>query len=222
MNEGVITIWFLIKTNLLWIAMQNYINKLMSSFVPFPSTLGLGFSIGGLALSPFVSYFMRMYSQSLLVVQLVYLFASVYAPTTTLFANNLNTSWLGFVPSILTYCPAGSAYECNNASLITPLVIWAAIVFLVWFIVKLVAIKKPNASFKPFYNFFRGFFRCTAIPLIYNTFNIFILSLQNQDYHRDYYAAVIILIFHGLVMLIELIAYKCSEVEGEDSWSKWI
>jgi hypothetical protein len=52
----------------------------MSTFeAPYASTLGLAFWIGGLALSPFVSFFMRGYSQSLLIVQLVYLFGNVYA-----------------------------------------------------------------------------------------------------------------------------------------------
>jgi hypothetical protein len=146
----------------------------MSSFVPYTSTLGFAFAAASLALSPLVSYYMRMFSQSLMIVQLVYLFGNIYAPGTQLFASNLSQSWLGFIPSILTYCPSGSTYECNNANLITVLLVWLAIILLVWIIIKIVAIKKPNASFKPFYNFFKGIFRWTIIPLTYNSFNMFI------------------------------------------------
>jgi hypothetical protein len=89
-------------------------------------------------------------------------------------------------------------------------VVWFALIILLWIIVKIVSIKKQNASFKPVYNFFKGFFRCILIPLTYNSWIAFIIGLQNEDYHRDYYAAVTILLFCGVVILIELIAYKCS------------
>lgn len=151
----------------------------MSSFVPFPSTLGFAFSIGSLVLSPLVSSFMRMFSQSLMVVQLVYVFGNLYAPGVSLFASNLNQSWVSFIPSILTYCPSGSTYECSNANLITIIIVWLALMLLIRIIVKIVSIKKPNASFKPFYNFFRGILRWSIIPLLYNSFVLFIQSLRD-------------------------------------------
>jgi hypothetical protein len=181
----------------------------MSSFIPYQATLGLSFSIVSLALTPFVSYFQRMFSQSLVIVQMVYLFSNVYSSNASLFANRLNVSWLGFMPSILTYCSGSSSYECNNANSITIIITWAAVVILLWLIVRIVSIKKSSASFQPIYNFWKGIFRWTIIPLVYNSFNIFIQSLQNQDYHRNYYASIVVLIFYGLVLIIELIAYKC-------------
>lgn len=151
----------------------------MSSFIPSQSTIATAFSISGLGLSFFVSFFHRDFSHSLFIVQMAYLFTNVYATTTSLFASNLGVSWLNFMPSILNYC-SGSSYECNNANLITPLIVWAALVILIWIIVKLIAIKKPNASFKPVYNFFKGAFRFTIIPLFYNSMVVFQQNLQNQ------------------------------------------
>jgi hypothetical protein len=81
-------------------------------------------------------------------------------------------------------------------------VVWAAFTVLLWIIVKIVSIKKQNASFKPLYNFFKGFFRWTIVPVAYSSFNTFLISLQNKDYKRDYYGAVTILIFIGVVILI--------------------
>ena len=115
----------------------------MSSFeAPYASTVGLAFWVAGLALSPLVSFFMRTYSQSLLIVQLVYLLSNVYAAGSNLFAGNLSQSFLGFIPSILTYCPAQSTYECTNSSQLTALVVWAAFTVLLWIIVRILSIKK--------------------------------------------------------------------------------
>jgi hypothetical protein len=194
----------------------------MSSFAtPYAPTVGLAFWVGGLVLSPLSSFFMRSYSPTLVIVQLLYVFGNVYAADSALFAANLGQSWLGFVPSMLTYCPAQSTYECANASLITVLLVWAAFAILVSIIVKMAAIKRPNASFKPFYDFWKGVLRWTIVPLVYNSFNMFIFSLQEQNYHRDYYGAITVLIFYGVVLVVELIGYKCCEAEDDNGWSKW-
>lgn len=151
----------------------------MSSFeTPFPSMLSIAFWVGALVLSPFTSFFIRSYSQSLVIVQLVYIFSYNYASDITLFADQLEQSWLTFIPSILTYCPKYT-YECGNANLLTALLVWFALIVLLWIIVKLVSIKKSNASFKPVYNFFKGLFRCILIPLTYNSWITFIIGLQN-------------------------------------------
>jgi hypothetical protein len=151
----------------------------MSSFdTPFPTILGIACWMGSLALSPFTSFFMRSYSQSLVIVQLVYIFGSNYASGTSLFAGNLGQSWLGFIPSILAYCPQYSTYECNNANLLTALLLWVGLLILIWIIVKVVSIKRPSTSFKSVYNFYKGFFRWVLIPLTYNSWNTFIIGLQ--------------------------------------------
>jgi hypothetical protein len=63
-------------------------NKYMSSFeTPLPSILSIAFWVSALFLSPFTSFFMRSYSQSLFVVQLVYIFSYIYASDITLFAD---------------------------------------------------------------------------------------------------------------------------------------
>jgi hypothetical protein len=140
---------------------------------------------------------------------MVYLFTNVYTSDTTIFAKNLNASWLDFMPSILTYCN-GSSYECKNANLITPLIAWTALTVLLWIIVKVVSIKKPNATFQPVYNFFKGILRWTMIPLFYNSITVLEQSIKEQEYHRDYYASLVVLIYYGLIIFIELVAYKCS------------
>lgn len=89
-------------------------------------------------------------------------------------------------------------------------------------IVKLVSIKRPNASFKPCYHFIKGIFRWLCIPLIYSSFSIYIKYLKDEEYHRDYYASATILIACGVIILVELIATKCYETTDEDSWNKWI
>lgn len=150
----------------------------MSSFIPYQSTIATAFSISSLALSFLVSFFHRDFSHSLFIVQMAYLFTNVYASTTSLFASNLGVSWLNFMPSILNYCP-GTSYECNNANLITPLIVWTAFILILWIIIKVVAIKKSDASFKPFYSFFKGAFRCTIIPLFYNSMVVFQQNLRN-------------------------------------------
>lgn len=155
------------------------INIIMSSFIPSQSTIATAFSISSLGLSFLVSFFHRDFSHSLFIVQMAYLFTNVYASATSLFASNLGVSWLNFMPSILNYC-SGSSYECNNANLITPLIVWTAFIILLWIIIKLIAIKKPDASFKPVYNFFKGALRCTMIPLFYNSMVIFQQNLKEQ------------------------------------------
>lgn len=166
-----------IKANLLWRWVMH--NKYMNTFdTPFPSILSIVCWVGALVLSPLASFFMRSYSQSLVIVQLAYIFSYDYASGMALFAGQLDQSWLGFIPSILTYCPKYT-YECNNANLLTALVVWFALIVLLWIIVKLVSIKTPNASFKPVYNLFKGLFRCILIPLTYNSWNTFIIGLQN-------------------------------------------
>ena len=141
----------------------------MSSFLPYQQTLAVAFLFGSLALSPLISYFNRNLSHSLFIVQMVYLFNNVYATNTTLFANRLGLSWLSFIPSFLTYCGDTPSYDCKNANLLTAIIGWIALIILLAIIVRIIRIKKPNATFKPVYNFFKGFFRWIIIPLFYNS-----------------------------------------------------
>lgn len=180
----------------------------MSFFTPYQQTVAVAFALGSLGLSPLISYFNRNLSHSLFIVQMVYLFNNVYATNITLYANRVGLSWLGFIPSFLTYC-SDASYDCNNASLLTALIGWIALVILLAIIVRIVRIKKPNATFKPVYNFFKGFFRCIIIPLFYNSMVTLQIGLINQEYHRDYYFSLGVLIFFGIIGLAELIYYKC-------------
>ncbi len=118
----------------------------MSSFVPYQQTVGAAFSLASLLLSPLASYFNRNLSSSLFIVQMVYLFRNVYASTITLFTENLNLSWLTFMPSFLTYC-GDPNFDCRNANLVTTLIGWIALMILLWIIVKIVRTKRPNASY---------------------------------------------------------------------------
>jgi len=149
----------------------------MSSIIPFQTTLGLAFSITGLTLVAPVSYHFRSYSHTLDAAQLFYVFATVFAPSINLFSNELKVSWLSFMPNFLNYCINGD-YSCNYGNLISPTLCWIGSVFLLLIIFKLVAIKKPNLKFQPFYTFYKGFLRWTLGPLVYYSTTTLITALK--------------------------------------------
>jgi hypothetical protein len=179
----------------------------MSITIPYQSTLGLAFSIAGLALVAPVAFFFRTYSSSLDTAQLLYVFVLVLAPTSSLFSSDLGASWLSFMPNFLN-CNNGK-YVCSYGNLLSALICWTGAVILLFIIFRLIAIKKTNLSYQPFYNFFRGFLRWTLPPLIYYSTSVLIQSLQSQNLNNDFISSIVVLGFLLLVIFIELIVYKC-------------
>jgi len=138
----------------------------MSSFIPQQDTLGIAFSIAGLAFICFSTYYRRTYSRVLEVAQMSFLFAAILAPTTALFSNKLGYSWLSFMPSFLNYCKTGD-FSCRYGYLLSPSICWAGVALLSLIIIKIIARCKPSVKFEPFYNLFKGLFRWTFGPLIF-------------------------------------------------------
>lgn len=67
---------------------------------------------------------------------------------------------------------------------------------------KLVSIKKPEAAFKPFYDFLKGIFRWTIIPFFYRTVTKYCERLFEEDYYYDYYFSLGVIILFGLIVFI--------------------
>jgi len=181
----------------------------MNITIPYQNILGLAFSLAGLALVAPVAFFFRNYSLTLDAAQLLYAFVMVLAPGSSLFSNNLGAGWLSFMPNFLN-CNNGN-YSCLYGNLLSPLICWSGAVIILFFIFKLIAIKKPKLTYQPFYTFFKGFLRWTLPPLIYDSTTVLIKSLQAQKFTSDFIVSAVVLGFLILVAFIELIGYKCLE-----------
>lgn len=192
----------------------------MNISIPYQSTLGLAFSIAGLALVAPVTFFFRTYSSSLDTAQLLYVFVLVLAPTSSLFSANLGASWLNFMPSFLN-CNIGN-YVCSYGYLLSALISWTGAVILLFIIFRLIAIKKTNLSYQPFYSFFRGFLRWTLPPLAYNSTYVLIKSLQSKNLNNDFISSIVVLGFLIFVAFMELIVHKCYQKKDGNIWKKWI
>ena len=173
----------------------------MSSFIPYQQTIGLAFSIAGLSLVCFNTYIRRTYSPTLTACQLFYLFAMILTPSVTLFSNQLNYSWLSFMPNFLNYCSTGD-FSCTYGYLISPSICWAGAAILSFIIIKIIARSKPNAKFQPFYNLYKGFLRWTFAPLIYFCTTIVIKSLQYNSKDTNFYGAIIVLAYFLLIVFL--------------------
>ncbi len=161
----------------------------------------MAFSIAGLALVCLNTYFRRTYSPTLSSCQLFYLFAMVLAPTVSLFSRQLSYSWLSFMPNFLNYCSSGD-FSCNYGYLLSPSICWAGAAILSFIIIKIIARKKPNAKFQPFYNFYKGLLRWTFAPLIYFCTLIVIIGLQYKSIDTNFYGAVIVLAYFVLICVV--------------------
>jgi hypothetical protein len=169
----------------------------------------MAFSIAGLALVAPSTYFFRMYSRTLDLAQMIYVFALIYAANQTLFADNLSYSWLTFMPSFLNFCTAGD-YSCTYGDLLSPAIVWAGAALLFMIIIKIVAACKKNSwSYLKFYKFFRGFSRWTMAPLVYYSTDILISKLQAESYDDDFIASAVVLGFYALLSFVEIISFKC-------------
>jgi hypothetical protein len=80
--------------------------------------------------------------------------------------------------------------------------VWIALVILIWIIVKLISIKKPEATYKPCYDFLKGIFRWTIIPFFYSTVTKFCERLFDEDYHYDYYFSLGVIIVFGMIVFL--------------------
>lgn len=87
---------------------------------------------------------------------------------------------------------------------------------------KLIAIKKPNLRYQPFYTFYKGFLRWPLAPLMYYSISVVIPGLDARKYSNNFVGAAVVILFCALVGLIELIGFKCNQTEGENIWKKWI
>lgn len=190
----------------------------MSSFIPQQDNLGMGFAISGLALICFSTYYRRAYSRILEAVQMTYLFAFIFTPTTALFSNKLGYSWLSFMPSFLNYCTAGD-FSCTYGYLLSPAICWAGAALLSLIIIKIIGRCKPSVKFEPFYNFYKGLFRWTFGPLIYFSTLVLITSLQNNSKDKDFIASAAVLGYSAAICFIELIAY--TSTAGPTRMTKW-
>jgi hypothetical protein len=106
------------------------------SFLPEQSTIGIALAIAGLALAAPCSLVNRMYSRSLDLAQMLYIFSIVFTPGVTLFSDYLDYSWLSFMPSFLQSCNTGD-FICTYGYLISPAIVWAGAAFLLVIIFKI-------------------------------------------------------------------------------------
>lgn len=141
----------------------------MSTLIPQQNYIGLGFSILGLALVAPSSYFFRIPNRVLDYLQFCYVFAAVYATSTSgpVFSTYLSRSWIDFMPSFLnSQCTTGD-FVCTYGGLISWTIGVIGALILLFIIVKIIACRKPSVTYQPVYNFFKGFFRWSMGPLIY-------------------------------------------------------
>lgn len=185
------------------------------SFIPYQNYIGMAMSIAGLALVAPISYYFRIYSRALEFAQLFYIFTMLFAVGMTTFSQNLGYSWISFIPSFLTnYCSNGD-FLCSYGYLITPTIVLLGFILLMFIILKIVACKKPEVRYKPFYTFIKGLFRWMLLPLVYYSTDTLIVAIKNgislsssSFYDKNFIAAVVIDGFFVIWALVELIGYS--------------
>jgi len=166
-----------------------------------------------------------MYSRVLDYAQMLYVFAIAYvivSPTALStdpihFSKRLDYSFLSFMSSFMNSLISGCSstdYACKYGNLFSPAICWLGVAIGMLIIIKLVSIKKHNAKYLPFYNFWKGLMRWFMAPLIYYSTDM--LIIQNRKYgttDRDFYASAGVLAFFALYTLIELIGLKLMQKE---------
>jgi hypothetical protein len=128
--------------------------------------LGRIFAIVGLILVPFSTYFRRIPSSTLDLMQLSYIFASVLASNNRFFSNELGFSWLTFMPSFFKSCDPNH-FACMHGNLVCPLIVWTAFAILTLIVLRLARKKIRYVRYQTFYNFYKGFLRWMIWPLFY-------------------------------------------------------
>jgi hypothetical protein len=194
----------------------------MSSFIPSQTAIGNGFSVAGLALVCISTYFFRNYSRVLDCVQLFYVFALVFAPTGGEFSLNLGWGSLSFIPSFLgSFCVTGD-FICTNGYLLSAGASWVGATFLMLIIIKIISCKRTNTRFQSFYNFWKGILRWVMTPLVYvSTIQVITQVKLNKIMDVNFYASAGVCAFFVIMWFVELIGYKCVELEEENTWKKW-
>jgi len=148
------------------------------TFVPYLDSIGIAFSIFGLAMVGPSTYLFRMYSSSLDLAQMLYIFAIIYATDLVIFSKYLDYSFLSFMSNFLLYCSEGD-YSCKYGYLLSPGVAWAGAIAILFLIVRIVACCSRKINFQSPYNFCKGYLRWFMPPLVY--YSMTILIKRSQD-----------------------------------------
>jgi hypothetical protein len=139
----------------------------MSSFIPSQDIIGQAFAITGLALVAPSTYFFRNYNRVLDYVQMFFVFALVYAPTTGVFSLNLQWGFLSFMQSFInSYCNPNE-FLCLYGYLISPFICWFGVGLFMLIILGIASCCIKSVRYQSFYNFWKGIFRWVSIPLVY-------------------------------------------------------
>jgi hypothetical protein len=168
----------------------------MSSFVPSQDLIAKAFVIAGLALVAPSTYYFRNYNRVLDYVQMFFVFALIYAPTSGDFSLSLSWGLISFIPNFLTnYCVTND-FICNYGYLHSAAIGWFGIALLMLIIIKIVSCKKNGVKYQPFYNFWKGIFRWITTPLVfYSTMQIISQAQNNNFMDRNFYASAGVCVF---------------------------
>ena len=170
------------------------------------SSIGLAFSIVGLALLiPYVFLFkqhLRYFDH----LQLTVLYWLVLARSQNTFASHLEDSWAKFIPNFLKFCTEGDLVCTVGFALSFTICLIGALIIL-WLIVTIEKCRKPNLKYQPVYSSFKGFFKWTFIALA--TFSLtYLVNDIKQGTNNNLIASIVILAFTVVFPFIQLIYYK--------------
>lgn len=150
--------------------------------MPEVAAVAHGLSIAGLTLVPLFSYYFRIYSQTLDLAQMLYVFWITFAPLKAIPSRFLSYSWIKFMPSFIDKgvdCNDSKYnYICEYGHLVSPLIAWLGVALLMLFIIMLVQCKKRHVRYQNFYNFWKGFNRWYLAPIVYYSSNTIIDKLR--------------------------------------------
>jgi hypothetical protein len=182
------------------------------SIVPVQSSIGLAFSITGLALVMPVCFMFRQYFRSLDYFQMTYIFASVLAISNVTFSDNLNDSWVPFPENFLSGICTSGDLVCSIGFQLSFTICLIGVLLILLLIVTIEKCRKPELKFEPVYSFFKGFFRWTYAPLVYYSI-IYLKSALDNGEISPIISAGVILGFTFLFPIFQLISYKCLQTE---------
>ena len=138
------------------------------------------------------------------------------------FSSHLTTAMQQMHRTFYTDCTSGD-FVCSNGFLLSVSTVLAAFVVVTFIFVLLQKCCKKDIEYEPVFNTFKGFVKWVYLPLVYAA-TVDILEKLNMSELKtmDLILPGIILIVAVLLPIVQLIGYKCIQVEKDPIWRKWL